>query len=51
MKIFVLGHFLFTILLGARHDDNGDVLLCGGRTGDGQVMSDCVAYTPRTKVF
>ena len=25
-------------------------MLCGGRNGDGKVMSNCVAYTPRTKV-
>ena len=35
---------------GAKHSDNGDVLFCGGRIGDGEVMSDCVAYTPMTKV-
>ena len=40
-----------TNILGAKHSDNGDVLFCGGRIGDGEVMSDCVAYTPMTKVL
>ena len=39
-----------TNISGAKHSDNGDVLFCGGRIGDGEVMSDCVAYTPMTKV-
>ena len=29
---------------------DGSVVLCGGRNSDGQVQSDCIAYTPRTKV-
>ena len=37
--------------LGARHSDNGDVLLCGGRIGNGEVKADCAAYTPRTQVL
>ena len=32
---------------------NGDgaVVLCGGRNNDGEVLDDCIAYTPKTKVL
>ena len=46
----ILWNSYSTNILGPKHSDNGDVLLCGGRIGDGEVMSDCVAYTPKTKV-
>ena len=48
--IFLEKYLWIVIFSGAKHGDNGDVLLCGGRIGDGEVMSDCLAYTPRTKV-
>ena len=35
---------------GEKSKDNGMVVVCGGRNGDGQVVGDCVSYTPRTMV-
>ena len=30
---------------------DGHVIVCGGRNDDGQVLQDCIAYTPMTKVI